>query len=233
MCGCRHTGAWGVWQGAVGCPGASVTGVRCGNWAVGLRKGSMCFLTAEPPLPSFVHCWPPKIFRLPLSLLKRTRFSLQVAMWYDQRLEFYLRVDDHCFLGRLDLRPVCLLSVSWGKSLHGHAKNIQGKLAREDEALPGPGFAWLVLLLISLASGWKGVSWSLTITGSLWPPMIQSASAIIFMFSFVGRQTNRDCDRSRPCLGPCPFRLCCLVLPGLGPSLSCSSAVPTQTRRGR
>lgn len=63
---------------------------------------------AVSPVPSFIHCWPPKIFSLPPSLLKWTRFSLQVAVWYNQRLEFYLRVDDHCFLGRLDLRPVCL-----------------------------------------------------------------------------------------------------------------------------
>lgn len=63
---------------------------------------------AVSPAPSLIHCWPPKIFSLPPSLLKWTPFSLQVAVWYNQRLEFYLRVDDHRFLGRLDLRPVCL-----------------------------------------------------------------------------------------------------------------------------
>lgn len=91
---------------------------------------------AVSPVPSFIHCWPPKSFSLPPSLLKWTPFSLQVADCYNQRLEFYLRVDDHCFLGRLDLRPVCL-PCPGVKALHGHLENTQGILARKDDALPG------------------------------------------------------------------------------------------------
>lgn len=139
---------------------ARATCVRCGTelWssARAARAPQGLHVLSHLSRPSFIRCWPPQIFRLPLSLLKRTRSALQVAVWYDQHLEFYLRVDDHCFLGRPDVRPVCLPAVSWGKSLHGHVENAQGILARDD-ALTGPRLAWLVLLLISLASGWKRV----------------------------------------------------------------------------
>lgn len=108
-----------------------------GTWAV---VRAVCALYCWATLWPFIYCFffylPSSIFFF-MSMLKRTLFAPQAAIWWNQCLKFYLKVDDYCFLWRTGLKCLCTHCVLGQRTFMSTYGIQKGKLAREVRLLLG------------------------------------------------------------------------------------------------